>query len=133
MTENLLQQCLALPLIERKKLVNELEKSMIDKIKIAERRFRILLRAATELIGKGIMTPCRNREVVIGRMMIVHQLRTEGFSFPVISKLMTRAHSTVFHLEMKMQDVTEFPYIYRDESFYWEKFQNLIKEYEKEV
>ena len=133
MIENLLQQCLALSPLERKKLISELEKSMNDRLKVAEQRLGILLRAATELIGKGIMTSCRNRMVVIGRMMIVHQLRTEGFSFPVISKLMTRAHSTVFHLEMKMQDVTEFPYIYRDESFSWEKFQNLIKEYEKEV
>lgn len=133
MTESLLQQCLALSHNDRKHLICELEKSLNDRLKVAEKRFKIFLRAATELVGKGILTPCRNREVVIGRMMIIHQMRAEGFSFPNISMLMKRTHSSAYHLAMKMQDVIEFSHIYREEYEYWTKFQTLLKEYEEEV
>ena len=119
---------------ERIQLLNDIKRLLAeDRLRRARVRFKVMLKAATELVGPGIVTPCRNRELVIGRMMIIYQMRSEEFTYQIIGKLLHRAYSSVYSLQVKMEDVLKYPYIYREENDYWKKFQKLIREYEKKI
>lgn len=134
MMEELMHQYKRLSSCERIQLLNEIRRLLADeRLKRAKARFKVLLKAATVLVGPGITTPCRNRELVIGRMMIIYQMRSEEFTYQIIGKLLHRAHSSVYSLQVKMEDVLKYPYIYREENDYWKKFQKLIREYENKI
>lgn len=119
---------------ERIQLLNDIKRLLAeDRLRRARVRFKVMLKAATELVGPGIVTPCRNRELVIGRMMIIHQMRSEEFTYPIIGKLLRRAHSSVYSLQVKMEDVLKYPNLFKEENYYWKEFQKLLRRYETEV
>ena len=119
---------------ERSKLLLEIKRILISRrYKEAEARFKILYKAATEVIGCGLLTSNRQRELVIGRMLIAYQMRSEGFTYQTIGMFLKRAYASVYNLNAKMQDAIKHPYIFKEEMEQWQRFQKLIKEYEKEV
>ena len=134
MTEaDLTQRCLMLTDNQKIKLITKLKKSMGEEPENDGSRFSVLFRAATELCGKGILTNFRMRELVIGRMMIAYQMRLDGYAFKTIGKHLVRNYSSIIYLHKTMQEVLDFPHIYKKEKEYWTKFQNLIREYEKKI
>lgn len=103
---------------------------MVEEPQTGQSRFSVLYKAATDIVGKGILSSSRLRELVIGRMMIVYQLRTEGYSLKTIGRYLVRHHASVYQLQRKMEDVLKYPKMFADETRMWNEFQEKIKEYE---
>lgn len=119
-----------LPEWEKVRLINDLKISMEEDPQTGQGRFSVLYKAATDIVGKGILSSSRKREAVIGRMMIVYQMRTEGYSLEAIGRYLIRHHTSVYQLQRKMEDVLKYPKMYSDENRMWDEFQEKIKEYE---
>ena len=127
MTE-LMQQCLLLPTDEKQALISFLSSSLDKEQEDAASRFFTLYKAATSIVGDGILTDSKMRELVIGRMLIVYQMRQEGYTLQVIGGYLGRNHSSVYNLEKRMEDVLNYPNIFQSEIQQWNRFQELIKE-----
>lgn len=119
-----------LPEWEKVRLINNLKASMVEEPEVGQGRFSVLYKAATDIVGKGILSSSRLREKVVGRMMIVYQMRTEGYSLMGIGRHLVRHHASVYQLQRKMEDVLKYPKIFSDETRMWNEFQEKIKEYE---
>lgn len=126
----LTRQCLMLPEWEKIRLINNLKASMVEEPEVGKGRFSVLYRAATDMVGKGILSSSRLREKVVGRMMIVYQMRTEGYTLKAIGRYLIRHHASVYQLQLRMEDVLKYPKIFSDEIRMWNEFQEKIKEYE---
>ena len=103
---------------------------MVEEPEVGPGRFSVLYRAATDMVGKGILSSSRQRELVVGRMMIFYQMRTEGYTLKTIGRYLIRHHTSVYQLQQRMEDVLKFPKIFTDEVRMWNEFQEKIKEYE---
>jgi chromosomal replication initiation ATPase DnaA len=123
----LTQQCLALPIAERERLIYALKNSLEIKKNIGS-RYRELLKAATDILGNGIDSKSRDASCVMGRMFIAYKMRCEGWSLTQIGMMMGRDHATICHLQKKMMDVIEYPHCYKVEMAFWEEFNNKLKE-----
>lgn len=126
MTE-LTRRCLSLSKSQREKLINKLQESLNEREDDGS-RFATLLKAATEICGQGILSSSRDFNLVMGRRMIAYQMRSEGYSFPSIGKMMVRHHASVIHMVRMMEDALHFQFNLEME--YWNKFQQKIKEYD---
>ena len=127
---DLINQCLALHKDARARLADILKDSLNKKeLMNINCRFHQLLRVATELLGFGIDSKCRDASCVIGRMLIVYKMRQEGYSTTQIGIVLGRSHSSVIHLERKMEDVFMYPDAFKIEIAYWNMFVQTLKEY----
>ena len=126
----LTRQCLMLPEWEKIRLINDLKISMEEDPQTGQGRFSVLYKAATDIVGKGILSSSRLRGKVVGRMMIVYQMRTEGYSLKAIGRYLVRHHASVYQLQRKMEDVLKYPKMFSEETRMWKEFQEKIKEYE---
>jgi chromosomal replication initiation ATPase DnaA len=129
MTE-LTRQCLALSYDNRVRLIKVLQGSLRDN-EIARKRFDTLLLIATEVMGNGILLKSRDRNFVIGRRMIAYQMRKEGYSSPLIGRLLGKNHTSVLYMESMMEDAIKFQF--RPELTYWEEFKQKLQEYEEKI
>ena len=126
MTE-LTSRCLALSKVQRERLIKRLQESLIEKEDDGS-RFATLLKAATDVCGKGILSSSRDFNLVMGRRMIAYQMRSEGYSFPNIGRHMVRHHASVIHMVRMMEDALHFQFDL--ELGYWNMFQQKLKEYD---
>ena len=126
MTE-LTRRCLSLSKSQREKLIKKLQESLNEREDDGS-RFATLLKAATEICGQGVLSSSRDFNLVMGRRMIAYQMRSEGYSFPSIGKMMVRHHASVIHMVRMMEDALHFQFNLEME--YWNKFQQKIKEYD---
>lgn len=129
----LTQRCLMLSNTEKTRLISALKASMETEPENDGSRFFLLYKAACDIFGKGIVSSSKLRELVVGRMMIVYQMRTEGFSLQCIGRHLVRHHAAVYHLQKQMENVFKFPHFYPKEIELWDRFQKNIKEYEKKA
>lgn len=126
MTE-LTRRCLSLSKSQREKLIKKLQESLNEREDDGS-RFAILFKAATDVCGKGILSSSRDFNLVMGRRMIAYQMRSDGYSFPSIGKMMVRHHASVIHMVRMMEDALHFQF--NLEMGYWNLFQQKIKEYD---
>ena len=126
MTE-LTRRCLSLSKSQREKLIKRLQESLNEREDDGS-RFATLLKAATDVCGQGILSSSRDFNLVMGRRMIAYQMRSEGYSFPSIGKMMVRHHASIIHMVRMMEDALHFQFNLEME--YWNKFQQKIKEYD---
>lgn len=126
MTE-LTRRCLSLSKSQREKLIKRLQESLNEREDDGS-RFATLLKAATDVCGKGILSSHRDFNLVMGRRMIAYQMRSEGYSFPSIGKMMVRHHASVIHMVRMMEDALHFQFDL--ETGYWYMFQQKILEYD---
>ena len=126
MTE-LMQQCLLLPNDEKQALISFISSSLDKEQEDSASRFFTLYKVATSIVGDGILTDSRMRELVIGRMLIVYQMRQEGYTLQVIGGHLGRNHASVYNLEKRMEDVLNYPKVFQSEIQQWDRFQELIK------
>lgn len=126
----LTRQCLMLPEWEKVRLINNLKASMVEEPQTGQGRFSVLYKAATDIVGKGILSSSRLREKVVGRMMIVYQMRDEGYSLEAIGRYLIRHHTSVYQLQRKMEDVLKYPKMFSTEIMMWNEYQEKIKKYE---
>ena len=123
----LTRRCLLLPLEDKENLIRVLNDSIVDEIE-DDGRFHHLLKIATDIVGDGILSRSRDRNCVIGRMMIAWQMREEGYSLVAIGRRLGRHHATIHHLLMYMEDVFNFPGAFKTEEAYWKLFERRIKD-----
>lgn len=95
-------------------------------------RFFTLYNMAKELCGEGILTNSRLPEPVLGRKLIIYQMRTEGFPLKTIGRYLHRTHTSVLHLQKQMQNAIDYPHIFHKEMRFWENFQKKLKENDDE-
>ena len=126
MTE-LTRRCLSLSKSQREKLIKRLQESLNEREDDGS-RFATLLKAATEVCGNGILSSSRDFNLVMGRRMIAYQMRSEGYSFPSIGKMMVRHHASVIHMVKMMEDALHYQFDL--EIGYWNLFQKKIEEYD---
>ena len=126
MTE-LTRRCLSLSKSQREKLIKRLQESLNEREDDGS-RFATLLKAATDVCGKGILSSSRDFNLVMGRRMIAYQMRSESYSFPSIGKMMVRHHASVIHMVRMMEDALHFQFDL--ELGYWNMFQQKLKEYD---
>ena len=126
MTE-LTRRCLSLSKSQREKLIKKLQESLNEREDDGS-RFAVLLKAATEVCGQGILSSSRDFNLVMGRRMIAYQMRLEGYSLMTIGKRLIRHHASIIHMVRMMEDALHFQFNLEME--YWNKFQQKIKEYD---
>lgn len=126
----LTRQCLALSYDNRVRLIKVLQGSLRDN-EIARKRFDMLLLIAKEVMGNGILLKSKDRNFVIGRRLIAYQMRQDGYSSPLIGRLLGKNHTSVLHMERMMEDAIKFQF--RPELTYWEEFKRKLQEYEEKI
>ena len=126
MTE-LTRRCLSLSKSQRETLIKRLQESLVEKEDDGS-RFATLLKAATDVCGQGVLSSSRDFNLVMGRRMIAYQMRSEGYSFPSIGKMMLRHHASIIHMVRMMEDALHFQF--NLEMGYWYMFQQKILEYD---
>ena len=126
MTE-LTRRCLSLSKSQRERLIKRLQESLNEREDDGS-RFATLLKAATDVCGQGILSSSRDFNLVMGRRMIAYQMRSEGYSFPSIGKMMVRHHASIIHMVRMMEDAIRFQF--NLEMGYWYMFQQKILEYD---
>lgn len=126
----LTRQCLALSYDNRVRLIKVLQGSLRDN-EIAAKRFHVLLTIASNVVGHGIMGKSKDLKPVIGRRLIAYQMRQEGYSSPLIGRLLGKNHTSVLHMESMMEDAIRFQF--RPELTYWEEFKQKLQEYEEKI
>ena len=126
MTE-LTRRCLSLSKSQRERLIKRLQESLNEREDDGS-RFATLLKAATDVCGQGVLSSSRDFNLVMGRRMIAYQMRSEGYSFPSIGKMMVRHHASIIHMVRMMEDAIRFQF--NLELGYWYMFQQKILDYD---
>ncbi len=88
-------------------------------------RFPSVLRAAEDAVGRKLSRE-RSKENTTLRAMIAYQLRSEGYTYYDIGKMLRRDHSTVMHLCSVMRDMLSVPGAYRTEMEIYRRFEGLL-------
>ena len=125
----LTRECLILPKIDRIRLINILKESL-DEREDENSRFNLLLKAATDVCGEGILTGSRDFNLVMGRRLIAYKMRQEGYSLMAIGRKLARHHASVLHMVQMMEDVIHYEF---KEIRYWNAFQAKLEEYETHI
>ena len=121
MTEELIQQCLALSLDEKKRLITRLTANVngCDYGHAAD-----LLDIYRDVTGRKVNLFCRDQGDMWGKAMVAYQLLEEGFSLSAVSRMLCRKnHSSVIGYRQKMQDALAVPSAYRDIIEIWNNFK----------
>lgn len=131
MTE-LIRKCLTLNRGKRRRLLRVLTESLETPEPMDDKdRFKVLYDITTEMFGNGILTGCRDYNLVLARRFIVYQMHTEGYSYPVIGKHLIRHHASAIHMHKKMMEIFDYPEYYALEIARWNQFQKRLEEYDK--
>lgn len=126
MTE-LTRRCLAVSKDARRRLIKILTESLEEK-ESGEERFEVLYKIVTGMVGEGMLTSCRDANLVIGRCLIAYQMRLENYSLQAIGKCLYKNHSSICCMCKKMKEALEYPHIYKREVSYWEDFKKRLNE-----
>ena len=126
MDGNLIRRCVGLPKEEKLYLIRQMQNTMMDEREDDGTRFHQLYKAATAVVGGGILSDSKIRSAVIGRKMIIYKMLEEGYTYDFISKCMNRDRSSVRHLRKHMDDALVYPHIYQYEVECWKKFNELL-------
>lgn len=70
----------------------------------------------------------RDNTDVWARAMVAYQMIEEGYTLAEIGRQMLKDHSTIYHLKTKIQDVIDYPNLFKDIYPVWIQFQNKIKQ-----
>ena len=131
MTE-LITQCLTLNRGKRKELIKVLTESLERPAEKGEERFNLLFKIVTEMFGNGILSGCKQYNLVLGRRFIAYQMHNEGYTWSEIGRLLKKAHASVMHMYKMMDEVFDYPEIFFLEISQWNQFTKLLKQKENE-
>ena len=92
-------------------------------------RYDILVWAAQAVTGVRL-TAKRTQEDTKVRMLVAHQLHSEGYTFYEVGKAMSRDHSTASYLYKRMDDVLKNPAIWREMYANHKRFIELLQQYD---
>lgn len=125
----LMRQCLSLPLEDRKKLSSLLSDSIADET-TDNGRFDTILRVAQEVLGTDIVNLSRDRKTCLGRQMVAYQMRLEGYTLQAIGRRLIRHHASVAYMVKIMEDAFRYPVAFKEEMHYWKEFTNKLQAYD---
>lgn len=125
----LMRQCLSLPLEDRKKLSSLLCDSIADET-TDNGRFDVIVRAASEAVGTGIINFSRDHKCCLGRQMVAYQMRLEGYTLQAIGRRLLRHHASVAYMVKIMEDAFRYPVAFKEEMRYWKEFTNKLQTYD---
>ena len=126
MDDKLIRRCIALPKEEKLILIKHMQCTMMDEREDDGSRFHELFKAATKIVGGGIVSDSKLKKPVIGRMMIAYKMRQEGYTYRSICEYMKRDRASIRRLRSNMDDVLALPHIYKYEVECWNKFNELL-------
>jgi len=92
-----------------------------------DERYKHVLSVAEEVTGWKL-TDSRCHQNTLIRSFVAYTLRSEGYSFGSIGKVMGRDHSTIIHAVRKMQDMQSVPAFYKDDLAMFREFERLLNE-----
>ena len=121
MTEEFIQQCLALQPEEQKMLIARLTANVkgIDYGHAAD-----LLDIYRDVTGRKVNLFSRDQEDVWGKAMVGYQLLQEGYTLQAVTRMLYRKdHSVIIRYRRKMEDVFAVPEAYRDIIEIWNNFK----------
>lgn len=133
MDDKLIRRCIGLPNEEKEYLIKMMQDTMMDEREDDGTRFHVLWKAATKVVGGGIISSTKMRKPVIGRMLIIYKMWQEGYSLETIGEYLGRKRVSVRHLRNNMDDAIAYPKVFTYEVDCWNKFNELVKEYENEA
>lgn len=88
-------------------------------------RFPFVLSCAELAVGRKLSRErCEDNTLI--RSFVSYILRSEGYGYNEIGKMLGRDHSTVIHLYNKMNDMLSVPYAYRKEIDMFRAFEGLL-------
>lgn len=128
MDDKLIRRCIALPKEEKLILIKHLQCTMMDEREDDGSRFHTLFKAATAVVGGGIISDSKLKKPVIGRMMIAYKMREEGYSFKTIAEYMKISRASIRALRNNMDDALSLPRAYKYELECWNKFNDYIND-----
>lgn len=128
MDDKLIRRCIALPKEEKLILIKHLQCTMMDEREDDGSRFHTLFKAATAVVGGGIISDSKLKKPVIGRMLISYKMREEGYSYKTIGKYLKRSRGSIRKLWNNMDDALSLPLIYQYEVECWNKFNESLNE-----
>ena len=77
-------------------------------------RFSYVLSCAEKAVGKKLSRN-RSKEDTLIRAFVTYALKSEGYGYSEIGRLLERDHSTVIHLYNKVKDMLSVPNVYRED------------------
>lgn len=81
-----------------------------------------------EITGISLAEKNQTQKFVWARSMVAYQLREEGFTLEAISKVLGCTVTNAFRMEKKVQDLIDFPHIYKNIVPIWVEFKTAINE-----
>lgn len=126
MDDKLVRRCLGLPNEEKERLIRLMQETMTVEREDDGSRLHTLYKAATNVVGGGILSDSTLRKAVIGRKMIAYKMREEGYSHKSIAEALKRSRTSARHLCNLMADALALPHIYKYEVECWNKFNELL-------
>ena len=87
-------------------------------------RFPFVLACAEIAVGRKLSRE-RCEENTLIRAFVSYMLRSEGYSYSEIGRLLQRDHSTIMYLYKRMEDILSLPHVYRKEIDMFREFEEL--------
>ena len=125
MSEDFIQQCLALPPEDKKRLIARLTADVngCDYARAAD-----LLDIYREVTGRKVNLFCRDQGDVWGKTMVAYQLLREGFTLSATAKMLCKKDtSSIICYRQKMENALAVPEAYRDIIEIWNNFKARIQ------
>jgi len=112
---------------EKRDLIVQLQRSMgeDDEYISADERYRQLLKAAEKVFEMKMNTKSREANNVMIRRFIAYKMRSEGFSFQAIGRVMNRSHASIIYLVNQVKDYFSLPNAYKEETEKYILFSSL--------
>ena len=121
-----------IPYKENQNLCEALWKSVIqvteERKSLPARRVGVLLMYMEDILGEPILVKTRQERFTWARAMVAYQLLKEGYSTTETGRVMGKDHSTIIYLRDRMEDVFEYPTLYKDVIELWLTFQKRIQD-----
>ena len=125
MSEELVRECLSLPLDEKKQLLARV-KASIDGREDCTRAVD-LLDMYSAITGRRVNLFSRDQGDVWARTMVAYRMIQEGYTLESISRqLYKKDHSVIINYRQKMENALAVPDAYRDIMPIWNEFQKRI-------
>lgn len=99
----------------------------VPKVALKQDRLRLYVSVMNEIVGGDIMVRTRERDIVIGRNIVMHRLLSEGCSTEWIGKQFGLSHCTVIHARGVVEDWLMASRIFKDEVGIYRKFNQIIE------
>lgn len=94
------------------------EKHPVHKINLKEH----YLDPMSKILGSDMLTRCREAEYVWARYIVSYQMSLDGYSRPVIGKLMGLNPSSITHGVRKIEEMLAHPCFFVRENKIWQKY-----------